>query len=409
MIFIMKEKISKILIELKSTSKYIWEKIIVYKHVIIPVAMLMIIPICISFILGSELSGHQVDHVPTMIVNHDNSATTEGLVNQIKQNEAFNILGYSENDDDIKSSIDRGEIILGIIIPANFGDDLMDGKSPKIMTIYDGTQTASISAAKGKIAEILGTIKSGYLIGIAEGKLGVMPEVVADSIIPIKYESRFIGNPTKNMPNFFLQGILLTIIQIGAAMVSILFVNKKNSYLNIWLKGIFVGLISSITCFFTLYVQYKYFGVPFNGSIKGAVILTVIFFIGMSNFGIMLNLTNKCNHLEALSSVGIVGSTMMLAGYTYPVLAMPPVFATITKYVPFTYYGIPMRDLTLLNRTFEQVLPDISWLFKFMLLMWLVTFLLYLKNKKDSKKEAMKEIKPKEYENSEKDKVEVMA
>lgn len=407
MILVMKEKISNILRNSKDIFSYIINKIIKVRHILIPIMMLIIVPICISFILGTELINHQVSHVPTMIVNHDNSSTTEGLVNQIKENDAFNVIAYSDSDNDIKDSIDKGEIILGIIIPSNFGEDLINGNAPKIMTIYDGAQTASISAGKGKIAEILGTIKSGYLIGIAEGKLGVMPKVVTNSIIPIQYESRFIGNPTKNMPNFFLQGILLTSIQVGAAMVSILIIDKKDNYLKIWIKGTLVGLISSITCFFVLFSQHKYFGVPLNGSIKAIIILTVIYFIGMSNFGVLLNLLKKGDKEQALASTGIVGSTMMLAGYTYPILAMPPIFTKIAKYNPFTYYCIPMRDLSLRNRTFEQVLPDIKWLFNFMILMWGLTFLLYLKNKKSSN--TKKDIEVKECNNSTNEKNEVMA
>lgn len=407
MIFVMKENIYNILKKVKDIFSYIINKIIKVKHILIPIMMLMIVPICISFILGTELINHQVSHVPTMIVNHDNSSTAESLVNKIKENYAFNVIAYSDNDNEIKTSIDNGDIVLGIIIPQNFGKDLMDGNAPKIMTIYDGAQTASISTGKAKIAEILGTIKSGYLIGIAEGKLGVMPEVAQKIIIPIQYESRIIGNPTKNMANYFLQGMLLSSIQLGACIVSVLIINKNDNYFKIWIKGILVGLISSITCFLVLFTQYKYFGFPLNGSIKAIVILTIVFFISMSNFGVLLDLLKKDDKEQALSSTGMIGLTMLLAGYTYPILAMPPIFAKITKYIPFTHYALPMRDLSLVNRTFEQILPDIKWLFIFMILMWTLTFLVYLKNKKSINTKKNAEVK--EYNDSINEKNEVMA
>jgi len=410
--FIMKEKIVHILKKVKQL-KYmlspILKKTLRFKYMLVPFTILLVLPPVCTCILGYEFSAHSVSKVPTVIVNHDDTSTTQGLVNQIKTNDKFNVVEYSQNDNDVKSLIDRGKAAVGIIIPANFSKDLTDGKAPKIMVFYDGAQTSVAGAGKSKIAEILGAIKAGYLIGIGEGKLGMMPEVVANNINPIRYTSRVIGNPTSNMTNFFLQGTLLNMVQISMAITAILVIKKGNSYKVIWIKGIIVALIGSISSFLVIGILYKYFGFPYRGSVKAVVVLTIIYDIGITFFGVLQSISKNGDKVEAISSCGIIASTMMFAGYTYPVIAMPNIFSIITKYTPFSYYAIPLRDLSLVGGTFKDILPDISWLAKFMIIMWIVTFLKYISNKRPKKpKKARKGKKIRKDEIANTDEVEVI-
>lgn len=370
----MKEKIFNIL-----------KKFSEFKHILIPITMLLVIPSVASLILEYEYIVPQVIQVPTVIVNHDDSSTIQTLVNQIETNETFNVVKYSDSDDDVKNLLDKGQVAFGLIIPKEFSKDLIDGKGPKIMTFYDGAQLSTASSARAKIAEVLGTIKASYLISIGQGKLGIMPEVSTNTILPIRYNSRLIGNPTKSMIQYIGQGIALTIIQLGVVITGILLVNNDDNYKIIWIKGIIVALIGAISTFFAIVVQYKYLQIPYRGSIKAAVVLTILFNIGMTNFGIMLNTLKKGDKIGAISSTGIVAITLMISGYTYPVIAMSSIMSKISKYVPFSYYVVPMRDLSLIGGSFEDALPNILWLLKFVIIMWIVTFLLYEINKKIKK------------------------
>lgn len=358
-----------------------FKKLSQLKNIIIPITMLMVIPSAASIIFRYEYINPQVTNIPTVIVNHDDTSTTETLVNQIKANETFNVTFYSDNDDDVKKLIDKGKAAVGLIIPKDFSKDLIDGKAPKIMTFYDGAQLSIVGNARGKIAEVLGTIKTSFLIDIGQGKLGIMPEVSKNSVIPIQYNSKLIGNPAKNMAMYTVQGIVLTIIQVGVVITGILLVNKEDSYKVICIKGIIIALIGGLSAFCALAIQYKYIGIPYRGSIKAGIVLTMLFNIGMTNFGIMLNILKKGDKAGAISVTGIVAATLMMSGYTYPVIAMSNVMVEIARYIPFSYYVVPMRDLSLIGGSFGDIMPEISWLFKFMIVMWIVIFLLYMKNK----------------------------
>ncbi|MHB8077240.1 ABC transporter permease [Desulfosporosinus fructosivorans] len=350
------------------------------KKILIPILFVLVIPSICSLILGYQYISHVVTHVPTIIIDHDNSSSSKNLVTQIETNEAFNVVYYSSNDYEVENLIEEGKVATGIIIPENFSTDLLNGKAPKVLVIYDAVQMSMTGATKSRISEILGTIRSGYLMQIMQGKLEIMPELSQNYVQPMPYTTRYLGNPTKSTPNFMLPGMLLNIAQISIFILGVEIVEVRGKrYSSIWLKGIFCGLLGSISILISLMIQYYLFEMPFNGSLTGAALLTILYTIGMANLGMLIRLIVKVR-LSAVKFAMSISATVMLAGYTFPVLAMPDTIKIIARYNPFTYYGGPLRDLTLLDINFQYVLPDIAWLIKFVILMWIATFVAYLFN-----------------------------
>ena len=93
--FIMKEKIVYILKKVQQF-KYILspilKKILPFKYMLVPFTLLLVLPSVCTCILGYEFSAHSVSKVPTVIVNHDDTSTTQSLVNQINTTDKFNEL-----------------------------------------------------------------------------------------------------------------------------------------------------------------------------------------------------------------------------------------------------------------------------------------------------------------------------
>lgn len=352
----------------KHPFRFTYKRILKHKYMIIPIIILFIVPIAITLVFGFEFINLPVKNVPTVIVNHDKSETVNSLVEMIAENDAFNVIEYGDSVEDIKESMDSGIAMAGILIPENFSDDLLNGKDATMVTYVDGSVTSPSSSVKSAISEIMGTIKSGYLMSLAEGKLGMTPQNAMNLISPMGYNYRFIGNPTKNMAYFMVEGLTLNSIQIAAATVGV-FISEKKNYLKLIGKGIILGILASISSLICLCIYTKYFNIPYRGSLKGGVLLTLFCNIGWVFFGIILNYSKKGNKLEAASSCGIVSMTMLFSGYTFPVLAMPDFFSKIVNYMPNTHFIIPLRDISLLGNTFSDVQPHIIWLIKFMLIM----------------------------------------
>lgn len=337
------------------------------------------IPVICSFILGYQMEHHQIQHIPTVIVDHDNSQFSQMLINEIKTNEIFNVTNYSDRDEDVKGLIEQEKVRVGVIIPESFSKDLVNGNAPKVLIFYDGTQMSVTSAAKARMDEILLTIKTGYLKKVVEGKLGIMPEVSKNYVLPMYFSYRLLNNPTRNYINFFIPGMIISIIQVSLVMLGVDIVRKEEkNYLWLWIKGIFGGLLGIVSIGISLGIQFKYFAVPFRGTATGAIILTLLYSIGIVNYGVLVRLIlpEKIAALQ-VAAISILPTTI-LAGFTFPLMAMPTYLQDFSKFLPFLYYGETMRDLCLKDIGIEYILPQIHWLIKFVLYMWIASLAIFM-------------------------------
>ncbi|MCH5138133.1 ABC transporter permease [Clostridiaceae bacterium UIB06] len=340
------------------------------------------IPVLCSFILGYQMKYHQIQHIPTIIVDHDNSQFSQMLIKEIKTNEIFDVTHYSERDEDVKALIDQEKARVGVIIPQSFSKDLVSGNAPKVLIFYDGSQMAVTSAAKSRMDEILLTIKTAYLKNIVEGKLGVMPEVSKNYVLPMYFSYRLLNNPTKNYINFFIPGMIISVIQVSLVMLGVDIVRKdEKSYLWLWIKGIIGGILGVLSIWASLGIQFKYFAVPFRGTVTGGIILTGLYCIGLVNYGVLVRLIlpEKIAALQ-VGAISIL-PTSILAGFTFPLMAMPEFFKNLAKILPFLYYGEAMRDLTLKDISIDYIMPQINWMLKFVLYMWIASLAVFILKK----------------------------
>lgn len=340
------------------------------------------IPVLCSFILGYQMKYHQIQHIPTIIVDHDNSQFSQMLIKEIKTNEIFDVTYYSERDEDVKDLIDQEKARVGVIIPQSFSKDLVSGNAPKVLIFYDGSQMSVTSAAKSRMDEILLTIKTAYLKNIVEGKLGVMPEVSKNYVLPMYFTYRLLNNPTKNYISFLIPGMIISLIQVSLVMLGVDIVRKdEKNYLWLWIKGIIGGLLGVLSIWASLGIQVKYFAVPFRGTVTGGIILTALYCIGLVNYGVLVRLIlpEKIAALQ-VSAISIL-PTSILAGFTFPILAMPEFFKNLSKILPFLYYGEAMRDLTLKDISIDYIMPQINWMLKFVIYMWIASLAVFILKK----------------------------
>lgn len=347
------------------------------KGIFIFIFFIFIIPITCSFILGSEMHEGEIKNIPTIIVDHDNSSYSQMLVKEIKYNEVFNVNNYGENDYDVKTSIEKGKASVGVIIPQSFSKDLTEGNAPKVLVFYDGSQMSITSTAKSRMDEILLSIKTAYIQQTMQGKLGIMPEVSRNYMLPMYFNYRILNNPARNYSNFLNIGMLISITQVCIVMLGAVIPKKEKYYLSIWIKSILAGLAGAASTLLTLWIQVKYFGVPFRGTPKEVIILTTVFSMAIASYGVLVRLIITQELLSIQVSAVTMLPTSVLGGYTFPLLAMPKFFQNLSNILPFVHYADPMRRLFLVGIEMKYIVPEIIWFVKFTLSMWLFSLVIF--------------------------------
>ena len=112
---------------------------------VMTVLVFLVIPLITGMILGYEMSSNVAMHIPTVIVDHDNSEFSRDFVQYVSDSEYFKVIEEADNDDRIQDAIYHREAFVGVIVPEGFYRDLRDGKAPKILTFYDGSTLAALS------------------------------------------------------------------------------------------------------------------------------------------------------------------------------------------------------------------------------------------------------------------------
>ena len=333
------------------------------RYITIPMLILLLVPTILSLLMGAEFVHLPFQKVPTIIVNHDHSETVQSLIQMISANRTFDVIACTDEEDDLKEAFYYNKALAGIVIPEHFSEDLLNGREAKIMIFNDGALSTVASGMRGTIAEALGTIKSGYMLKLAEGK-GLPPQAAMNLIAPMGYVTKAISNPSKNVAYMMMEGILLTIVQIGAGCVGAC-VCERRSFGRLMKKAGFITGIACVSALGCIVTQTLCFGFPYKSSPWAGILMTVFTCFGITLFGILQNLGTGGNCEEAVQKCSIISFTMLLAGYTFPVISMPWPCKFLTWFMPNTHYIVPFRDMALVERSFLSEAHHVLWLMGF--------------------------------------------
>ena len=333
------------------------------RYITIPMLILLLAPTILSLLMGAEFVHLPFQKVPTIIVNHDHSETVQSLIQMISDNRTFDVIACTDEEVDLKEAFYYNKALAGIVIPEHFSEDLLNGREAKIMIFNDGALSTVASGMRGTIAEALGTIKSGYMLKLAEGK-GIPPQAAMNLIAPMGYVTKAISNPSKNVAYMMMEGILLTIVQIGAGCVGAC-VCERASFGSLMKKAGFITGIACVSALGCMVTQTLCFGFPYKSSPWAGILMTVFTCFGITLFGILQNLGTRGNCEEAVQKCSIISFTMLLAGYTFPVISMPWPCKILTWFMPNTHYIVPFRDMALVERSFLSEAHHVLWLMGF--------------------------------------------
>jgi ABC-2 type transport system permease protein len=352
---------------------------------VMTVLVFIVIPLITGMILGYEMSSNVAMHIPTVVVDHDHSEFSRNFIQYVSESEYFNVIEQSENDERIEEAIYRREAFVGVIIPEGFYQDLRDGKAPKIMTIYDGSTLAAVSYSSSALTEIIETLKTGYMMKVYEGKLGVVPADVMNHVIPIDVTYRMLFNPERNFRNFILPGMLAALIQVGISCMGAERAGElrgKNVKFTEHLKVIVHwGALGAMSIGITLLEQILIFDMPYKSTVLGGALLTFTYSTAVLTAGYLIGSVISDRTFAAQVAAVIVLPTTILGGYTWPVIAMPGFFQQLAKIIPFYYYGSEIRSLCLSTLEFRHVIPVIGIMCAFI---GVETVLLYLVKRREA-------------------------
>ncbi|AFS78865.1 putative ABC transporter, type 2 [Gottschalkia acidurici 9a] len=335
------------------------------------IVVILIIPILINFLLGYEFSNEQIQNVPMVVYDQDNSSLSRMIVQQFEENETFDVKYFVNDIEEMKELFNTSKARTGMVIPKDFSKDMLNLKSPTIMMIYDGSHMSIAGAAKAKASEILITLKTGTVIKLLQGKLNLPADVAQKIALSIKFTNRFMYNPTKSFRNFLNPGFGVAIVQTGIVLMGAVAIveeeiEKKKEKIGYLIgKIIFYSLIGWISFVSSILIQSKFFNLPFRGQMSDAMKLSALMSLSVATFSIMVSTWIKNKLLATQINAVLFVPNTVIVGYTWPVMSMKESYQVVAEYFPFYHYVDNIRDMYLKGTSLSKMTQDIEWFYIF--------------------------------------------
>ena len=332
--------------------------------------MALLIPLLMLMLFGYALS-LDVDHIPTMIFDQDNSATSRDLVQLFAGSGYFDIKTSSAGYASIEKGINTNKVTVGIVIPPDFSRLMEGGHQAPVQVLLDGSDSNTASIAMAYVQTVIAIYSNERMGQRINQRSGARPKPLVEPQVRVWY-----NNDLKSR-NYIVPGLIPVILMIIAALLTSLCIARE------WENGTMEQLLSTpirptelllgkLGAFFVLgaadtvmsiLAGVYLFDVPLKGSLFSLALSSFIFLFGALSWGIFVSAATKSQLIAY--QVGLLSSFLpafLLSGFIYAVENMPIVIRWITNFVPAKYYVSIMKGIFLKGVGLEVMWLEVVWL-----------------------------------------------
>lgn len=331
------------------------------------------LPVAMLFLFGYALS-MDVKQVKTVVYDQDRSPLSRRLIEKFSHTEYISIYKYVNSQKEIDRLLDKGKIILSVVVPSGFEKNYLSGKPVDVQLLVDGSDSNSALVATGYIKMILFELNKELTFQNLN-KAGI-----TDLRVPIDVRTRVWYNAELKSRNFIVSGTIVVVMAIISALITSLTIARE------WERGtmetlittpvrkyeVFFGklipyiLISLFDVVLTVCAGYFIFDMPIRGSVVELYLVSLLFLIGMSSFGLLISSSMRSQVLAVQLAIAVTYMpSITLSGYIFPVKNMPAIIQAITYLVPAQHLIYYMKGITLKGIGFTLMWSQITFLLLF--------------------------------------------
>jgi ABC-2 type transport system permease protein len=317
--------------------------------------LVLIIPIMQLFLLGYAAT-NDVRNVPLAVYDQDRGMDARALLDAYRAADYLTISYEAASEAELHNMLDSGQARAGLIIPPGYTDDIQGGRQASVLFVLDGSDPTVASTALSA-AQLIG---QSYSTQILEAQLSSHGQANAIEA-PIAVSTTVWYNPDLMSAYFMIPGVIgmilfaLTSILTASAIVrerergtiEQLIVTPIRPWELVLGKLLPYVILAFLNAVEVLAIGHWWFGVPVRGSLW--LIAAASFLFLLSSLGIGLFASTMANtQQEAMLTVWMLMlPSIFLAGFFFPLEAMPKVLQLISYIFPLRYYLVIIRSLML--------------------------------------------------------------
>ena len=275
--------------------------------------------------------------------------------------------------DDIKTMIQDGKVMGGIIVPSTFTADILAGRQGNITIMTDQSNpqmSAAMQSVLTKVIEQLGDL-------VAEQNLnqtyGVSLEQAPAVLMPynIELKGTVPGNPSYF--DFVAPGIMAMVVMMSLmtglphaisyekdmGTLDGMLVAPTSRWAIILGKVMAQSTIGLIQGFIILLLSVLLFGVAIHGSILLVVLLILLTVFSFVGLGILITSFADKEQTATMVMMTVMFPMMFLSGVFFPIQQMPSFMQSVASFLPLTYAADALRKVMVLGAGTGAILTDV--------------------------------------------------
>jgi len=337
--------------------------------------MAVAIPLLLLLLFGYALS-LDLKNVPTMVLDRSHTPQSRELVSLFQGSSYFEILSHTDDYAAMQHGLDRGDILVGLVIPDDFAGSLLSGKDTSIQVLVDGSDANSARLAMNYVAAI------GASFSLQVKAMRMQARGVSNTGAFVELRPRTLYNQDLRSQNGIVPGIVAIVMVVIASMLTSVTIARE------WETGtmeqllatpirvpeLLVGkvipyfIIGIVDVALSVGLGYLLFDVPLRGSTGLVFGLASIFLIGTLFYGLMVSIATKSQVLA--NQIALLSSFMpsiMLSGFMFAIQDMPSLIQAVSYILPARYLIAILRGIYL-----KGIGLEILWINALLLAVYMV-------------------------------------
>ncbi len=310
------------------------------------------VPVVQLLMFGYALNA-VTDHIATVVHDESGTASSRAFIGAFEHSTYFDVRRAVGSRAEAMLALESGDAKVALLIPPDFGDDVLGGRGATAQMIVDGSDPSVAQTA----------LFSGGLVAQAQSGLVTLEAVSRTGPVVsrggIELRPAVLYNPRMISVLFMVPGLIGIILQLQAVLLTSLAIVRERE------RGTLEQLIVSpvrpaelilgklmpnvVLCLasvaLTLVVSRVLFGIAVAGSLLELFILTLPFLFGSLGIGLAISVVAR-NQAQALQmTMFTLLPSILLSGFLYAREGMPAVFRVASLLIPMTHYLQVLRGV----------------------------------------------------------------
>lgn len=339
-------------------SLQIWRLILKDKGAML---LLFVAGLVYSFFYPLPYHFEQVESVPTLLVDQDQSASSRNLTRLLEAAPQLQLISITNDPQQITERLWRGDVMAMLVIPVGFHEDLLAGRSTQVQLASHGGYLLAGSKALLNASEAVLTMGAALSLQKAQA-MGVSWQQALENAQPLDLQTRALYNPQDGYGHSIVPAVMVLIIQQTLLIGVTLLLGRQaelgalplgaKAYWGMLLTFTSIALINCLYFFVVASQLQHYNRIGQLGSLLG---FALVFCVCIAAFALILGRLFKTRErglqLLLLTSVPM----LFVSGYSWPAESLPqplyyarwllPTTAGIHGFVSINQLGASLLDV----------------------------------------------------------------